>query len=127
MFVYVICFHVICDVSYHIVVFTIHPMNETLCLTQSRTVMFSCAANRNGANITTIDWSVSVGGEFQSVQGRSQYVIENSIFSILDMITGALIVNNVSENDNGNQYRCEPTPTEINNVATLTVIGEIII
>ena len=110
-----------------LVLFTEHPMDVTLCLTQSRTEVFSCEANRNGMNITTIDWSVSVGGEFQSLQGISRYVTESSILSITDDISGRLRVTDVSENDNGNQYRCEITPIYISNVATLTVAGKIII
>ena len=102
-------------------------MDVTLCLTQSRTVLFTCEADRNGVNITTVNWSVSDGGDFQSVQGRSQYVTESIILVLGDEITGALRVTDVSENDNGNQYRCEITPTNISNVATLTVIGKIII
>ena len=89
--------------------------------------IFTCIINRgNNGSINSIRWYISVGGgDFELVDGRPQHMVGNSITS-MSIITGGLTVTNVTVNDNGTQYRCQPNNSNlISNVATLTVLGKI--
>ena len=112
-------FHII-----NVVTITTQPTNDTVCLTQSTTATFTCVVDRRGIDITNADWRILVGGAFLSVDGRARHM-DDPIVLTNDTITDILTVFNVSVNDNGAQYRCEPFGDVISDVATLTVLGEI--
>ena len=89
--------------------------------------MFICLINRgSNVNIDSIGWYISVGGgQFESVEGRPRHMIDSSTTGVT-LITGELTVTNVTENDNGTQYRCQPNnATLISNAANLTVLSKI--
>ena len=101
-------------------------MNDTVCLTQSTTSSFTCAIDRGSLPITSAGWDILVGGGFYiSVLGRRRHMV-NPILNN-DIITDTLTITDVSVNDNGAQYRCEPELSNVTSVpVTLTVLGETI-
>ena len=86
---------------------------------------FSCVINRgSNVNVNSIGWYISVGGgEFESVEGRPRHIIDSVIAGNI-IITGTLVVIDVSVNDDGTRYRCQPNNSNlISNVVTLSVLG----
>ena len=100
-------------------------MNTTVCLTHNTEVEFDCLVDRNGMNITAVNWQILVEGEFQSVQGIPRHMTNNPIAG--DIIVATLTINDVIMDDNGNQYRCSPTNAIVSDIATLTVLGKSIV
>ena len=97
-------------------------MNVTVCLTQSTTASFTCVVDRGGIPITSAQWQIHVGGGvYISVTGIARHMVNSALNG--DMLTDTLIVTNVSVNDNGALYRCQPSNNAISDVATLTVLG----
>ena len=111
-------FHII-----NVVIITTQPTNDTVCLTESTTATFTCVVDRGGLPITSVGWHILVGGVFVSTLGRERHMSDPSITG--DTVTDTLTVTNVSVNDNGALYRCEPFGNVFSNNATLTVLGEI--
>ena len=111
-------FHII-----NVVTITTHPTNVTVCLTESRTATFTCVVDRGGIGIANAGWHILDGEIFVSTLGRDRHMSAHSVTG--NTVTDTLTVSNVSVNDNGALYRCEPTRDVISNNATLTVIGEI--
>ena len=109
---------------HYVVVITTQPMNVTVCLTQSTTATFTCVVDRGGVPITNAAWHILAGGRYLSVSGRSRHMIDHSRNG--DIITDTLTVTDVSVNDNGALYRCEPDVGETSRSVTITVLGEII-
>ena len=102
---------------------TTHPTNVTVCLTENTTATFTCVVDRGGTGITTANWHILVGGRFIPTLGRDRHMSGSSVTG--DTLTDTLTVTNVSVNDNGTLYRCEPSRTVFSNNVTLTVLGEI--
>ena len=97
-------------------------MNVTVCLTQSTTATFTCEVeDRGGLGIATAGWSILVGGIYVSVAGRLRHMTNVIING--DIITDTLTVTNVSVNDNGVQYRCEPVGGLTSMSAIIKVLG----
>ena len=105
-------------------VITTQPMDVTVCLTQSTTASFTCVIDRGGVGITTARWEILDGGEFLSVVGRDHHMVDPNRNG--DILTDTLTVTNVSVNDNGALYRCEPRDNVVSMNATITVVGECI-
>ena len=96
-------------------------MDDTVCLTQSTTASFTCVVDRRGVPITTANWHILDGGRYFSVTGRDRHMVNPIINN--DIITDTLTVSNLSVDDNGTQYRCQPDDGIISMSATLTVLG----
>ena len=111
-------FHII-----NVVTITTHPTDITVCLTESTTATFTCVVDGGGIPITSANWHIQIGGIFLSITGRPHYMDDPSVAG--DTLTDTLIVNDVSVNDNGTLYRCQPLSNLTSNTATLTVLGEI--
>ena len=103
------------------------PMNVTICLTQNPTATFTCVVDKGGTSITNAGWHILDGDLFIPipVTGRDRYMT-NAIRNG-DMITDTLTVTDVSVNDSGALYRCEPTRVVSSIIVTITVVGEVII
>ena len=101
-------------------------MTDTVCLTQSRTASFTCVVYRRGTSDTiSAGWQILDDGVYQSVFQRPRHMT-NAIRNG-DIITDTLIVTNVSVNDNGVLYRCQPEDGVTSMNVTITVLGELII
>ena len=111
-------FHII-----NVVTITTHPTNVTVCLTESTTATFTCVADRGSTSITTANWHILDGEIFISIAGRDRHMDDHSVTG--NTVTDTLTVTDVSVNDNGALYRCQPLSNVFSNNATLTVLGEI--
>ena len=102
-------------------------MNVTVCLTQSTTATFTCVVDRGGVNIFNAGWHILEGGIYISIppNRRPRHMTNDTING--DIITDTLTVTNVSVDDNGAQYRCQPSGGEPSMNVTITVSGEIVI
>ena len=101
-------------------------MDETVCFTQSTTASFTCVVDRGSTRITNAGWRILDGEHYTSVVGRSRHMV-NPIRNG-DIITDTLTITDVSINDNGAQYRCQPDIGNVTSITvTLTVLGETII
>lgn len=99
-------------------------MDVTLCLTQSTTAVFTCVVDRGSTSLTAIGWFIEEGVEFLTVTGRDRHMVTSN--RVVDVITGTLTIINMTGNDNGAAYRCEPTRSVISNTVNLTALGEVI-
>ena len=101
-------------------------MNVTVCLTQSTTASFTCVVDRGGRAIFSTGWHILSEGQYVLVpdSGKPCHMISRSIDEDGDIITDILTVTNVSVNDNGTLYRCQPLINVTSISATLTVLGE---
>ena len=103
-------------------VITAEPMNITVCLTQNTTATFTCAVDRGDIGISSAGWQILVvGGVYVSVVGRERHMV-NPIRDG-DIITDTLTVTNVSVDDNGTQYRCQPFGDVTSISAIIKVLG----
>ena len=110
----------------NIVVITTQPMNDTVCLTQSRTASFTCVVDRRSVGgIISAGWQILDDGVYQSVFQRP-YHMSNPMRNG-DIITDTLTVTNVSVDDNGTLYRCQPYDNVTSMNVTITVLGELIV
>ena len=110
----------------NVVVITTQPMNDTVCLTQSRTASFTCVVDRRGiGGIISAGWYILDDGVYQSVFQRPHHM-SNSMRNG-DIITDILTVTNVSVDDNGTLYQCQPYDHVTSMNVTITVLGELII
>ena len=101
-------------------------MNDTVCLTQSRTASFTCVVDRRGiGGIISAGWQILDDGVYQSVFQRPRHMT-NAIMDG-DIITDTLTITNVLVNDNGTLYRCQPDDGVTSMNVTITVLGELII
>ena len=100
-------------------------MNVTVCLTQSTTATFTCEVDRGVAPIFTAGWSILDGGVYVPVTNRPRHMT-NAIMEG-DIITDTLTVTDVSVDDNGAPYRCEPFGGVPSITVTITVLGEVVI
>ena len=118
--VLVLCgmFHIINAVN-----ITTQPTNVTVCLTESTTATFTCVVDRGEIDINSAGWHILVGGVFVSTFGRDRHMSVPIVTG--DTFTDTLTVTDVSVNDNGALYRCQPFGNVFSNNATLTVLGEI--
>jgi len=106
------------------VTITTDPMNMTLCLTQRNIAEFTCVVNTMGSPIFHISWIIWDGCFFPT-SGRPHH---SDLSDRSGNITNSTLrVINVTMNDNGAEYRCEPESLVVSNSAFLTVLGEIII
>ena len=96
----------------------VQPMNDTVCLTQSTTATFTCVIDRGGTPLTTAGWRILDGGFYISVVGRSRHMLNSTVNDTEDTIIGTLTITDVSANDNGAKYRCQP---DIGDVTSMTV------
>ena len=108
----------------NVVVIITQPMNVTVCLTQSTTASFTCVVDRGGLSITNAEWHLLTSRGYRSVIGRSRHMVDPVTNN--DTITDILTVTDVSMNDNGVLYRCEPDNNVTSRSVTVTVLGEII-
>ena len=109
----------------NVVNITVQPMNDTVCLTQSTTASFTCVIDRGSLPLTIAGWRILIRGFYISVHGRRRHMFNSVINN--DIITDTLTVTDVSVNDNGAQYRCEPDIGNVTSITvTLTVLGETI-
>ena len=109
----------------NVVVIITQPMNDTVCLTQSTTASFTCVVDRGVVPITTAGWKILDGGIYLSVIGRPHHMVDSIVNN--NILTDTLTVTDVSVNDNGALYQCEPFGNATSDVVTITVLGEIII
>ena len=101
-------------------------MNDTVCLTQSTTASFTCVVeDQENIGITNAEWHILDGEHYQHIGGRPRHT--SSPNKNGDIITDTLTITNVSVDDNGAQYRCQPEFGRMSENVTLTVLGEIII
>ena len=107
-------------------VITAEPMSATVCLTHSTTTNFTCVVDREGIGIFTAEWRMLEGGMYVSIPqiGRPHHMT-NAIRDG-DIITDTLTVTNVSVNNNGAQYRCQPVDDVTSMTVTITVLGEVV-
>ena len=96
-------------------------MNDTVCLTQSTTASFTCVVDRGGVGITSAQWHILVGEYYLSIGGRPHHMSNPTRNG--DIITDTLTITDVSMNDDGALYRCEPDISVISMLVTLTVLG----
>ena len=101
------------------------PMNVTVCLTQSTTATFTCVVEDRGGllGIAAAGWHIRVGGVYVRIPqtGRDRHMT-NAIFDG-DIITDTLTVTNVSVDDNGAQYQCQPVDGVTSMSAIIKVLG----
>ena len=111
----------------NVVFITTHPMNVTVCLTQSRTATFNCALDRGGYVIYVAGWcQVAYGGCLLiPLNSRPRHMTNSFING--DILTDTLTVTNVSMDDNKALYRCEPIAGVTSMTASITVLGEVVI
>ena len=104
-------------------VITTQPVNVSVCLTQSTTATFTCAVDRGGVGIFTAGWSILDGGVYVFIPqtGRPRHMT-NAILDG-DVITDTLTVTNVSVDDNGAQYQCQPVDSVTSMSAIIKVLG----
>ena len=103
-------------------VVTTQPINDTVCLTQNTTASFTCVVDRGTTSqITNAGWHILTEGEYIGILGRPRHTSNPTLDG--NIITDTLTVTNVSVNDNGALYRCEPTRNVISMPVTLTVLG----
>ena len=111
-----------------VVAITTQPMNVTVCLTQSTIATFICEVDTGGLNIGNAGWRILDEGRYLLADGLPRHMSNRNMNG--NILTDTLTVINVSVNDNGAQYQCEPDDG-VNRLmsipATLTVLGEIII
>ena len=101
-------------------------MNDTVCLTQSRTASFTCVVDRSGiGGIISAGWQMLDDGVYQSVFQRPRHI--SNPMRNGDIITDTLTVTNVSVDDNGALYRCQPYDNVTSMNVTITVLGELIV
>ena len=100
-------------------------MNVTVCLTQSTTASFTCVVDTRGIPITSVGWQILDGGIYIPVIGRDRHM--SNVVTNGDILTDTLTVINVSVNDNGALYQCEPIRGVTSVNANIIVLGEIII
>ena len=102
-------------------------MNVTVCLTLTTTASFTCVVDGGGLGIFTAGWHILEGGVYVSIPqtGRPRHMT-NAIRNG-DIITDTLTVTNVSVDDNGALYRCQPSGGVPSMNVTITVLGKIII
>ena len=101
-------------------------MNVTVCLTQSTTASFTCVVevvDREALGITSAGWQIYVGGgRYLALNGRFRHTTDDDVNG--DIITDTLTITNVSVDDDGAQYRCEPVIGGVSSDdATLIVLG----
>ena len=110
----------------NIVNITTQPMDDTVCLTQQdMTASFTCVVNRGGVGISSAGWHILDGGAYVLVVGRERHMVNPMRNG--DIITDTLTVTNVSVNDNGSLYRCQPFGGVNSMSVTLIVAGEVVI
>ena len=104
---------------------TTEPMNATVCLTQSTIANFTCVVNAVGITVSSTGWQMRVGEElYISVNGIDRHTTDFRASMNGDTITDTLTVHNVSVDDDGAQYRCQPIIGGVSSdVVTLTVLG----
>ena len=100
-------------------------MDDTVCLTKSTTASFTCVVDRGGIDITTAYWHILAGGVYVPIGVRERHMANPTRNG--DILTDTLTVTNVSVNDNGALYRCEPIRDVISIPVTITTLGEVII
>ena len=100
-------------------------MNVTVCLTQTTTASFTCVVDRRGIGVFTAGWHILERGSFVSVISRPRHTTDDSENG--GIVTDTLTVTNVSVNDNGALYRCQPFGAVTSMNVTITVLGEVII
>ena len=106
----------------NVVVITTQPMNDTVCFTQSRTASFTCVVDRRGiGGIINAGWQILDDGVYRSVFQRPRHM-SNSMRN-RNIITDTLTVTNVSVDDNGAQYRCQPVGGVTSMTAIINVLG----
>ena len=101
-------------------------MNVTVYLTQSTTANFTCVVGRRGAGgIFSAGWRILDGGRYVLVpdSGRPRHMVSRSMNEVEDTITDTLTVTDVSVNDNGALYRCQPDDGVTSMNAIITVLG----
>ena len=102
------------------------PLNVTVCLSQTTTANFTCVVDAGSTGITNVGWQILIeGGSYTSVIRRPRHMLDfrMSATNSGTIITETLTVTDVSLNDNGAKYRCQPVDDVISDVVTLTVIG----
>ena len=119
--------HLMLSCIINIVNITTQPMNVTVCLTQSTTATFTCVVDRGGVNIFNAGWHILEGGIYVSIppNRRPRHMTNDTING--NIITDTLTVTNVSVDDNGALYRCQPSGGVPSMTVTITVLGEIVI
>ena len=100
-------------------------MNDTVCLTQSTTASFTCVVDTGGIGISSAGWYILVEGTYVPIISRDRHIIDTNRNG--NTITDTLTVTNVSVNDSGALYRCEPFGNVISMPVTITTLGEIAI
>ena len=99
-------------------------MDDTVCFTQNRTASFTCVVDKGGVDISSAGWHILLdGGVYVSVAGRQRHMVNTLMEG--DTITDTLTVTDVSVDDNGTLYRCEPFGDVTSMSATLIVLGEV--
>ena len=100
-------------------------MNVTVCLSQSTTANFTCVVTEGGTGVTTTGWQVLVGDFYINIGVRDRHLLDPrlAVMNIGTIVIETLTIINVSVNDNGAKYRCEPVRDVISDVVTLTVLG----
>ena len=120
--------HLMLSCIINIVSIITQPMNVTVCLTQSTTATFTCVVEDRGSlGIAIAGWHIRVGGIYVSIPptGRDRHMTNATING--DIITDTLTVTNVSGDDNGVQYQCQPSGSVPSMTVTITVLGEVVI
>ena len=110
--------------------FTTQPVDVTVCLTQgqNQAASFTCALDREGVMIFTTGWHLFDTDRYVAVNQRPRHMITHSLDTVEDIVTSTLTVTNVSMDDNGAIYQCQPSGANMFSMnVTLTVLGEIII
>ena len=102
-------------------------MNVTVCLTQDTTATFTCVVDRGSTSIFNAGWHILEGGLFIPIPVTGRHRHMSNVIRNGDIITDALTVTNVSVNDNGALYRCEPTRVITSISVTIIVVGEVVI
>ena len=105
----------------NVVVIITQPTDDTVCLTQSATATFTCVVDRGDVGITNAGWHILDGGVYVDIGGRPRHIDSTSRNG--DIITDRLTITNVSVNDNGALYRCEPLSDVTSIPVTITVLG----
>ena len=106
-------------------------MDVSVCLTEETTTSFTCVVeDRGNLFLGNAGWRICVSeGTYAPipVTGRPRHMTNASISTPMNgnirIITDTLTVTNVSVNDNGALYRCQPFDNMTSDVVTLTVLG----
>ena len=120
------CAYLLFSCILNVVEIIVEPVDDTVCLTQREmTASYTCVVDRGVRGITSGGWHILDDGAFILINGRPHHMSNPMLNG--SIITDTLTITNVSVNDNGALYRCQPFGSVSSMNVTLIVLGEVVI